>query len=57
MNPIEHYINILNFPDLWKCPEREHDLIKNKFCPRCGFDCVFKTYVFLDIDGKVFNDD
>lgn len=33
------------------------DLFKNKFCPRCGSDCVLKTYVFLDIDGEVWNDD
>lgn len=26
-------------------------------CEQCGSDCVFKTYVFLDIDGNVFNDD
>lgn len=34
-----------------------NNLFKNKFCPKCGSDCVFKTYVFLDIDGNVFNDD
>lgn len=36
---------------------KTNELFKNKFCPRCGSDCVLKTYVFLDIDGNVFNDD
>ena len=57
INLTQNFYKIEMFGDIYYKVIEAKLTYRPEFCPRCGSDCVFKTYVFLDIDGNVFNDD